>query len=380
MAGNIIEYVRWRGDLSFEQSPFNEVDAIVFAQLSYNKIEGLMHSDFDSPLTLKAVAARLKKAKDYHERTDLGAMLNPQSVELLWHCADSARFGDVEVSAFRAINNKESCEQFGGVTFTFGNSTVVALRGTDDYFIGWKEDCNISYQRPIPSQAESLQYFIEAAEHYKDNKLYVTGQSKGGNLALYVGVMAPSELKERIVNVYNFDGPGFPQDFFETDEYAEIKSKVLTYYPEYDVVGMFFKHDSNYIIMKSDQKGILQHDTMSWQSEGPCLVRGKDFTKESKIFEKSINQWADKLSDEEKQEFIDGLFSILLAPGYDTVLEFKNNFLISSSKMLETYAKMDKKTKTNIHQVIVALKKAIKDELPILTLFGNPKLEIKRTE
>ena len=30
---NIIDYVDWRGDLTFEQDSFNQVDAVVFSQL-----------------------------------------------------------------------------------------------------------------------------------------------------------------------------------------------------------------------------------------------------------------------------------------------------------------------------------------------------------
>ena len=28
--GNILDYLDWRGDLTFEQSPFNEVDNVFF--------------------------------------------------------------------------------------------------------------------------------------------------------------------------------------------------------------------------------------------------------------------------------------------------------------------------------------------------------------
>ena len=31
---NIIDYLKWRGDLSFEISPFNEVDNIILSRFS----------------------------------------------------------------------------------------------------------------------------------------------------------------------------------------------------------------------------------------------------------------------------------------------------------------------------------------------------------
>lgn len=33
--GNILDYLDWRGDLTFEQSPFNEVDNLILACFSY---------------------------------------------------------------------------------------------------------------------------------------------------------------------------------------------------------------------------------------------------------------------------------------------------------------------------------------------------------
>lgn len=32
---NILTYIKWRGDLSFSNAPFQEVDNLVFATLSY---------------------------------------------------------------------------------------------------------------------------------------------------------------------------------------------------------------------------------------------------------------------------------------------------------------------------------------------------------
>lgn len=32
---NLINYLKWRGDLSFDISPLNEVDALIFSELVY---------------------------------------------------------------------------------------------------------------------------------------------------------------------------------------------------------------------------------------------------------------------------------------------------------------------------------------------------------
>lgn len=37
MAGNVFDYFKWRGDLTFAQSPFNVVDSFILAAICYTK-------------------------------------------------------------------------------------------------------------------------------------------------------------------------------------------------------------------------------------------------------------------------------------------------------------------------------------------------------
>ena len=37
--GNIIDYVDWRGDLTFEQDGFNQVDAVIFSQIAMIELD-----------------------------------------------------------------------------------------------------------------------------------------------------------------------------------------------------------------------------------------------------------------------------------------------------------------------------------------------------
>ena len=36
---NIIDYLSWRGDLSFSASPFNEIDNLIICQMAYSEID-----------------------------------------------------------------------------------------------------------------------------------------------------------------------------------------------------------------------------------------------------------------------------------------------------------------------------------------------------
>ena len=53
---NILDYLEWRGDLPFETSAFNEVDAVVFSRFSYIPFEGIVPDDFNHTVTVAEAA------------------------------------------------------------------------------------------------------------------------------------------------------------------------------------------------------------------------------------------------------------------------------------------------------------------------------------
>ena len=61
---NIFTYLRWRGDLSFTQSPFCVVDALVLARLSYIPFEGFVEGDFAHTTSLGEMAADFLRQPD----------------------------------------------------------------------------------------------------------------------------------------------------------------------------------------------------------------------------------------------------------------------------------------------------------------------------
>ena len=39
---NILDYVEWRGDLTFREKPFNDVDNLILSELAYTDRRGLV--------------------------------------------------------------------------------------------------------------------------------------------------------------------------------------------------------------------------------------------------------------------------------------------------------------------------------------------------
>jgi hypothetical protein len=55
---NIEGYLRWRGDLSMNIDPFNEVDNLVLAQLSYVDFDGIVPEDNETWIPIREVRDR----------------------------------------------------------------------------------------------------------------------------------------------------------------------------------------------------------------------------------------------------------------------------------------------------------------------------------
>ena len=73
---NIIDYVKWRGDLSFQNDPFNDIDALALSLLVYvefNNVVILYNKEFIE-INYKRVKLELKAEELYPEGYDLNQL------------------------------------------------------------------------------------------------------------------------------------------------------------------------------------------------------------------------------------------------------------------------------------------------------------------
>lgn len=369
--GNFIDYLNWRGDLSFDKSPFNCVDALILSQLVYLNFDQIISEDFKHQKNLYQINQDFKNITNYKERCILGAMINCETPDLLQKCADSKRYSSVLSCGYRAIMDNDKEEQFAALTFILNNSKkniVVVFRGTDDTFLGWKEDFNLSYLDVIPSEIDSLKYFEHVNKAF-NKKMIIAGHSKGGSNAIYTATNCSRKLQKKILSIYNFDGPGFTSEFINSKEFCFIKEKLYSYYPKFSVVGMMFEHDRKFQIVRSSGKTFMQHDPFSWNVIGDSFVSEIDFAEESKGFSIAFNQWAKKLSSSEKEYFVDTMFDIIESSGVTCNKDLENNKLSASKNMVSKFAKLDSKTRKELLRIITYLLKLCKDNVPILSMF-----------
>ncbi len=361
---DFFDYLNWRGDLSFEKVPFNKIDALLLAHVTYSIFDGVVPESFSKKKTFAQVARDFTKTADYEERINIGFLINKRTAELMFKCAECERYRNVQLCGFRNIYSEEKTEQFAAVTYIVDGKPVIALRGTDDTITGWKEDFNIAWQDQIPSQKDALLYFKEAAEAFKGS-FVLTGHSKGGNLVINTAVNCSKTLQKRIKEIYNFDGPGFSRDFFEQEAYKNVENKIFSFYPAFSVVGMIFHHPKNFEIVKSEGFAFWQHDAMSWQIMGAEFINEASFTDESKLFYKAFNEWIDKLDNSQRHTFVDTLFGILEASGAKTNSDIEKEAVKSTAKMIAAYAELDKARRKEMLKILKLFKNVIADDIPI---------------
>ena len=367
---NLFDYIDWRGDIPFEQVPLNQIDALMFAHISYSLFDGLVSADFSQGITFESLAERFKSAPDYEKRTNVGFLINKRTTELLFRCASCVRYKDVTLSGMRIIFDEEKREQFAALIFSFGEVKVVSYRGTDDTLMGWEEDFNLAYMDEIPAQADALRYFKDVAAAL-DGKFIIVGHSKGGNLAVNTAVHCGAELQARISAVYNFDGPGFPKECFSGADYKAVEKRIFSVYPEFSVVGMLFCHPKKYKIVESYESALMQHDAVSWQILGADFVQKKSFNSKSRVFNKGFNRWVDGLDKEQRKVFVTALFDVINACGAKTLSELQKNIIPSSAKMVAAFAALEKPVRKEVLDILGLFKDSMEAVLPFIKMLGR---------
>lgn len=377
--GNIMDYISWRGDLSFEQSQFNEVDNLILACFSYVNLDGISAVTKQKGIGLKKLAKEFMKLHTMKELEADKSFIRLAPF-MMMEMAKSVRFGKCVVRNYVNDIVTEAEQQFAAMEIVLEDGTsYVSFRGTDDTIIGWKEDFNLS-TGVVPAQKRAIEYLQKISEH-TDGMLRVGGHSKGGNLAIYGSVMCKS-AHEKILEIYSNDGPGFSREFQELPETKEMMPKIIRIIPEYSIIGTLLEHEKEPVIVASSSKGLLQHDGFSWEVQGPALVRRDSLNKTALRFIEILHKWIDGMDMEQKRLLIEDLFATLQASGYENLSEVQSGGLKSLAAMVKRVEKFAPESRGMMQELLTAicggwleqLQADTKDKLSVLPLSFSDKI------
>lgn len=377
--GNIMDYISWRGDLSFEQSQFNEVDNLILACFSYVNLDGISAVTKQKGIGLKKLTKEFMKLHTMKELEADKSFIRLAPF-MMMEMAKSVRFGKCVVRNYVNDIVTEAEQQFAAMEIVLEDGTsYVSFRGTDDTIIGWKEDFNLS-TGVVPAQKRAIEYLQKISEH-TDGMLRAGGHSKGGNLAIYGSVMCKS-AHEKILEIYSNDGPGFSREFQELPEMKEMMPKIIRIIPEYSIIGTLLEHEKEPVIVASSSKGLLQHDGFSWEVQGPALVRRDSLNKTALRFIEILHKWIDGMDMEQKRLLIEDLFATLQASGYENLSEVQSGGLKSLAAMVKRVEKFAPESRGMMQELLTAicggwleqLQADTKDKLSVLPLSFSDKI------
>ena len=348
---NLFDYIVWRGDLTLDKAPFTAVDGLILSAFSYVHMDSLIKSDRDFTVTVKDVANRFLRLP-VGVRPRVRSKLDSTLLQLL---RDSKRFGDMRIGFCRDVFDPDKETQFAAVTILLDESeALVAFRGTDATLVGWKEDFNMSFQEVVPAQLAAVDY-LEYVASQLDCRLRVAGHSKGGNLAVFAASQCKNSVQDRIIAVYNNDGPGFCEKILGSEGYIRMLDKVNAFVPQDSVIGMLLDHGKAYTVVRSMQVGLSQHDPYTWTVKGPDFERLEEVTRGSRMTERVVEDWLESLTNEERGKFVDAVYELVTSGGasFTTDIGKLKNVLAA----VKTYKGADESTK---RMVTSALKRRIR--------------------
>lgn len=349
---NIISYIKDWGRYTLSERPFNEVDSLILCQLVYLNYEKFVPGPGEGKdaVSIQSIYAHPERdviLDDYWYRHS--------NKELFAALAESVRFGRLKMNAYVNVISEKDEMQFSAMTYFLEDGSVyIAYRGTDATLVGWKEDLNLAFSKPLPSQYLAVEYLDKAAETL-EGRFYTGGHSKGGNLAVYAAMNCKDETRERLIRVFNNDGPGFRPEIREQGNYAAIEDKVIKFIPRSSLVGMILENHGKYEIVESWGIGTFQHNTYSWKIRDGAIVRAKNMTSAKIKRDAALNEWILSLSEEEIHLFIDTLYEVISASEAFDVFEFGADLKKSLQNVASAAKEVDESTRKTLQKMIRSL-------------------------
>lgn len=360
--GKILDYVRWRGDLTLDREPFNSLDAGLFAAFAYLPFDPSVKGH-----TLEAATKRLIQKKTLIHSDKLEAEL----VNL------SNRYKNMHFLDWSHLSQKKPPVQFTAMTIELDSETIlVAYRGTDGSMVGLNEDVDMSYQPEIFGQSVAADYLDKMAQAYPDKKIYTVGHSKGGNFAAYALYAASPSLQDRVIKAYSFDGPGFMKEMYNQIEFQRVIPKMMTYVPEGSIFGMMLDHPERVIVVKSRMKHLMkQHNPLHWEVARNSFVMAPGLSNASRIIRSTFISWNTKIPREKREAFWLAFFTALESQKITEASQLTTNKIRGAIQFSHAYIALDPDARLIANEIISDITATARQYINLPFLSHNEHLE-----
>ena len=367
----LFDYLKWRNDVSLRAAPFNEIDNVILSYLAYADFGELLQEE-KRRVSIETCLKRFCKKHDLANVRESKLFIERAPL-LLEDMVRGARFRGTKVVHFREVFDKEKVQQFAALVFLLPNgSKYVSFRGTDLSITGWKEDFLMSFTAETEGAKEAVSYLNEVAACVEGD-LILGGHSKGGNFAMFAAAFCDDAVKERILKVYNNDGPGFREEIVRSAAYRELLPKITNIVPQTSIIGRLLSNEAAHTVVKSTAAGIFQHDVTTWEVTKDKFVRAEPDAF-SDFVEKSLGTWLETMDDEARKSLVETVFSMIEMTEAETFVEFGENLFKNTGLIIKGFGKLPKEKRSELTAALGGLAEAgratVLDKIPKITLPG----------
>ena len=353
----LLDYLAWRNDVPLSVSPFNEVDNVIFSYLSYIDFRDL-REDWNGFFDLKELFQDFCEKHSLEEIQTTGEFTERAPL-LLKEMMEGERFSATKAGYYAEDFDKDKVKQFAALVFLLPDGrNYISFRGTDKTITGWKEDFLLSCQSETAGAKEAVEYFNKIAP-VLEGELILGGHSKGGNFAMYAAAFCEVEHKERIVQVYNNDGPGFREEVIQSPEFQELLPKIITIAPQSSIIGQLLSNPAKQDVIHSTAKGILQHDAMTWEAEKDRLVPS-ELDELSHYAKTTLGSWLESMDDESRESLCTTAFSLIESTKSETFIEFSADLVKNTEIIWKEMGKLPEDKKKEIMDALANLMESSK--------------------
>lgn len=296
---NLYNYVYDSGDIPFSEKPFNDLDALVMSVLSYLPLETILSPEEEmEEVPLPEIITRYLGSLNVDYMGAYYPDFAFKHIVLCWRLLTAKRYSNSKVIAFESKTSESQRMQFAGIALTLDDGTLaVSYRGTDNTFVGWKENLDMAYVPYVPGEGLATGFLKDVMDEYPERKVRIFGHSKGGNFAVYAATSIPSKYQERILNIFSIDGLAICKELKESEAHARIQDKIILFVPEQSVIGMLLDHEKVTQVVEAYPKNEVfnQHDIYNWVvSDTEDKLVPATLQPMGKYFTASLNDWFKK--------------------------------------------------------------------------------------
>ncbi len=257
----------------------------------------------EKPMTIGEYCDRLirEASKNPDKVTD------PYAMDLLKTMRDSPRYKDLVIDSVSPYNDGDVSTNI--VCVNIGdNKGLIGIQGTNGEIEDWINDAEFARTDPTEEEVYITRKLEELVAENGYDGFYMAGHSQGGRDAITAAAFCDEETRQKLIGVYNLDGPGYSKATLEKygDLFQAIEDKVRNIYPSGSYVGQILHPigERTYTESRGDGFYAYLHAQYNWAIDpetGEPIEPDKTSLKyiEGKLINAAVDYATDVLSPEQ---------------------------------------------------------------------------------